>query len=80
MFCQIFLSPPVKRSVIIINKHGICKLPHELPEDLIKTEDFRKIENIRKTSKIHRIKPSAKSSSQNENFVNTSKRLLKNRN
>ena len=31
MFYQVFLSPPVKRSVISGNgKHGICELPHEL--------------------------------------------------
>ena len=34
MFCQIFLSPQVKRILIISNKHGIYKLPHELPKDL----------------------------------------------
>ena len=30
---QFFISPQVKRSVIISNKHGICELPHELPSD-----------------------------------------------
>ena len=34
MFYQIFLSPQVKRTVIISNKHGIYELPHELPKDL----------------------------------------------
>ena len=34
MFYQIFLSPQVKRSVIISNKQGVHKLPHELPNDL----------------------------------------------
>ena len=34
MFYQIFLSPQVKRIVIISNKHGIYELPHELPNDL----------------------------------------------
>ena len=34
MFYKIFLSPQVKRSVIIINKHGIYDLPHELSNDL----------------------------------------------
>ena len=29
MFYQIFLSPQVKQSVIIINKHGIHDLPHK---------------------------------------------------
>ena len=33
MFYQIFLSPKVKRIVIISNKHGIYELPHELPND-----------------------------------------------
>ena len=31
---QIFLSPQVKPSVIISNKHGIYELPHELLNDL----------------------------------------------
>ena len=34
MFYQISLSPQVKRSVIVGNKHGTYKLPHELPNDL----------------------------------------------
>ena len=34
MFYQIFLSPQVKGSVIISNKHGIYELPHELQNDL----------------------------------------------
>ena len=34
MFYQIFLSPQVKRIVIISNEHGIYELPHELPNDL----------------------------------------------
>ena len=33
MFDQIFLSPLVKRSMIISNKHGIFELPHELLND-----------------------------------------------
>ena len=33
MFDQIFLSPHMKRSMIISNKHGMSKLPHELPND-----------------------------------------------
>ena len=31
---QILLSPKVKRSVIISNKHGIYQLPYELPKEL----------------------------------------------
>ena len=34
MSYQIFLSPQVKRWVIITYKHGIYELPHELPNDL----------------------------------------------
>ena len=33
-FDKIFVSPQVKRIVIISNKHGIQELPHELPNDL----------------------------------------------
>ena len=34
MFYQILLSPKVKQSAIICNKHGIYKLPHKFPNDL----------------------------------------------
>ena len=34
MFDQTFLSPKVKQSMIISNKHGIYELSHELPNDL----------------------------------------------
>ena len=34
IFDQIFLSPQVKRSMIIGNKHGIFELSHELLNDL----------------------------------------------
>ena len=34
MLYQIFLSPKVKPSAIISNKHGIYELPHELSKDL----------------------------------------------
>ena len=34
MFDQIFFSSQVKRSMVISNKYGIYKLPHELPKDL----------------------------------------------
>ena len=47
MFYQIFLSPQVKRIVIISNKHGIYELPHELPNDLrfsILTKSFWEID------------------------------------
>ena len=31
---QIFLSPQVEGNVIIINKHGICKMPQTVPKNL----------------------------------------------
>ena len=34
MFYQIFLSPQVKRCVIITYKHGLYEFPHELPNNL----------------------------------------------
>ena len=34
MFDQIFLSPQVKRSVIISNKYGTYELPYKLQNDL----------------------------------------------
>ena len=46
MFSQI-----LKQWVIITSKHGIYELPHELPNNL----RLRKIGNIRKVSKLHRI-------------------------
>ena len=41
MFYQIFLSPQVKRWVIITYKHGIYELPHVLPNDL-RLKEIRK--------------------------------------
>ena len=70
---QIFLSPQVKRSVIISNKCGIYELPHELPNDL-------RLKILRKNLKISQNYSPELSSPQNENFVNTRKKLLKNRN
>ena len=34
IFEKTFVSPQVKRIMIISNKHGIYELPHELPNDL----------------------------------------------
>ena len=53
MFDEVFLSPQVKRSVITINKHGIYELPNKLPNDL--SQNLRKMGNITKISKVHRI-------------------------
>ena len=58
MFDQVFLSPQVKRSSIISNKHGIFDFPHDFPYDLrLKTYDLTtwnilKLGNIRKISKL----------------------------
>ena len=46
-----FLSPQVKGCAIITDKHGIYELPHELPHDL----RLRKLGNIRKLYKRHRM-------------------------
>ena len=40
MFDEIFLSPQVKRIVIISNKHDIYELPNELPNDLRLRKDL----------------------------------------
>ena len=37
MFYQIFLSPQVKRNVIISNKYDMYELPHELSNELTLT-------------------------------------------
>ena len=42
---QIFLSPQVKRSVIISNKHGIYQSLHELPNNLRPYERSGKFQN-----------------------------------
>ena len=54
MFYQIFFSPQVKQWAIITYKHGIYELLHELPNDL-RLKDLRKLGNIRKVSKPHRM-------------------------
>ena len=51
MFYQIFLSSQVKRSAIITYQHGIYELPHELPNNV----RLRKLGNIKKVSKLHRM-------------------------
>ena len=49
MFYEILLTPQMKGSVIIINKHGIYELPQELLNGL-RLKDLR---NIRKVPKRH---------------------------
>ena len=51
MFYQIFLSSQVKRCAIITYQHGIYELPHELPNNV----RLRKLGNIKKVSKLHRM-------------------------
>ena len=43
MFYQTFLSPQVKRYVIITYKHGIYELPHEFSSGLRKTLEKKKL-------------------------------------
>ena len=50
MFYQIAFSPQVKRSEIINNKHGIYKLPHNLPNDV-----KGKLGYMKKISRFHTI-------------------------
>ena len=48
MFYQFFFSPQVKvkRIMISSNKHGIYELPHQLPKDLRKLVNIKKIGNL----------------------------------
>ena len=50
----IFFLPQVKRSVIISNKHDICKLPHDLPHNL-RLKILGNKKKVRKISKLHGI-------------------------
>ena len=54
---------------------GIYELPHKLPKD-IRLGILENFEISGKSQNLIELKPSAQSSSQNENFVNTSKKLL----
>ena len=51
MFYRILFSPQVKRCAMITFQHGIYELSYELPNDL-RLLDLRKLENIRKMSKL----------------------------
>ena len=65
MFYQIFFSPQVKRSAITINKHGIYQMTDELPNNL----------RLRKYQEnFIEVRPSTRPYSQNENFVNATKK------
>ena len=79
MFYQIFVSAQAKRCAIATYKNGIYELPHEL----LKVLKFRILENYEISGNglifIERY-PSAQSPCKNEIFVNTGRKLLKNRN
>ena len=79
MFYQIFLSPQVKRSAIINNKHSIYELPHELLND-IRLRVLANYARSRKSENFIKLQPSAQSFSKKEKFFDASKKLLKNRN
>ena len=51
MFYQISLLPQAKRCAIITYKYDIYKLPHKLLNDL----RLRKLGNISKVPKLHRM-------------------------
>ena len=48
MFYQILLSPQVKRSAVISNKHGI----YELPQELLNNLRLRILENLQMSGKF----------------------------
>ena len=63
----------------ISNKHGLCQFPQKLMSNL----RLRILENLKISIKSPNFKeslPSAQSPYPNENFISTSKNLLKNRN
>ena len=68
---QIFLIPQVKPTVIIST---------DLVYSYAATYDLRILGNIRKSQNFIESLPGAQSSCGNENFVSTSKNVLKNRN
>ena len=57
MFYQISLSPQVKRYAIPTYKHVIYDLPDVLRRaaEGLKTQNLRKLGNVRKVSKPHRM-------------------------
>ena len=77
MFSKIFVSPQVKRIVIISNKHGIQRVAFA---ERLKAQDLRKLGKIKKITKLHRIIAWCSVLLTKLKFVDTSKKLLKNRN
>ena len=55
MFDSLYLSPQVKQSVIINNKHDIYELPDVSPNTLGFKKHLRQLGNISKVSKLQRI-------------------------
>ena len=47
----IFITSEVKQNVIINKKHGICELPHQLPNDL----SLRILRNYQRSAKSQNI-------------------------
>ena len=66
--------------MIISNKHDIYELPHELPNDLSLSRILGNWEISGKSQNFKEFKPSLQSSPRNENFLNTRRTVLKNRN
>ena len=69
---QTFPSLQVKQNVINLYVRVAPRVAERL-----KTQDFRKLGNIKKISKLYRL--SAQSFSRNKSFIGTNKNILKNR-
>ena len=65
--------------MIISYKHGTYELPHKLPNDL-RLKILGNSKRSEKSQNMIELQPSSWSFSQEKNFVDTSKNLLKNRN
>ena len=76
---QTFLSPQMKRSMIISNKHGIYMLPYDLKKD-VRMRILGNQEISGKSQNFKELLPNVWSPSRNGNLVSTIKDLLKNRN
>ena len=78
MFYQIFFSPQLKRSAIISNKYGIFELPHKL-QNYLRLRILGNQEISEKSQNFIELQPSVEHYTQNENFVNTTKKLMRTR-
>ena len=76
IFYQIFFSPQVKRSMIVSNKHSICKLPHELPNNF-RVRILPNWESSGKSQNFIELQPSAQSPHQTQPSPDTSSKMLK---